>query len=226
MVAPQFLLPGITRYGTQMGGDSDRAGVMADQPRKPKARKGTPAQFERAFSPVALEIGRLAREWNGLHEEMGKVFSYMISPRALALPLAVWHSPTSDRVQRGLLSAALGPWAVENPKETTAKRGIKWLLDEAEKLSGKRNDALHAPLKTYMDTSTFIFEVEPDYSWGHPVAKRLQDKDVRLEFHLYRIQTACLRKYAISIWRYIANMNNASSEPLPKIPTLPRAVPA
>jgi hypothetical protein len=191
---------------------------------RPRERKATSAQFERAFSPVALEIGHLARVWNNLHEEMGKIFCQMISPVSISLPLAVWHSPTSDRVQRGLLSSALGPWAVDNPKVSAlVKKGIKWIIDETEKLSGKRNDALHVPLNILMNTSTFVFRVEPAYFYGHPMAERLKNKDVQTEFKLYRLQAECIRKYAMSIWLF---MGNPDAFPLPQIPTLPTAVPS
>jgi hypothetical protein len=56
-----------------------------------KRKKGTGAQFNKAFSPVALEMGHFARTWNALHETMGVIFAYMISPAAIAIPL-VTHS--------------------------------------------------------------------------------------------------------------------------------------
>ena len=181
-----------------------------------KKKKGTPAQFDRAFTPVAVEIGHLARNWNALHENMGLIFSAMISPDRKALLLAVWHSPPSDRTQREMLRAALGRWRLERPHLSAVSNEIEWLLNKTEELSGKRNDALHAPLHVLMNTTTYVFNVEPNYFWGHPMAKRLQGKDVLLEISKIRAQATCLMKWAGAIWLHLE-----SARPLPQKPAWP-----
>jgi hypothetical protein len=196
---------------------------MADKDREhpsPTVDRGSPEQFDKAFEPVAIEIGQLAKEWNSLHEHMGLIFSYMVCGFPRPIPLAVWHSPPSDRTQREMLRAALGPWTVDNPALRRIANEVKWVIDETERLSGKRNDALHAPIQALMNADTFQFHVEPNYIWGHPMAKRLQGKDVRAEINEYRIQTAVLSRYAHQIYVTLVT----SSVPLPQRPTLPKNV--
>jgi hypothetical protein len=153
---------------------------------------------------------------------MSTFFAQTFSRANLSLPLAVWHSQTNDRNQREMLRAALGPWAEEHPKDRTIKSMIKFLLHETNELSGKRNDALHCPLNILRNTRTFVFTVAPEYFWGHPMGERLKEKDVLYEFHLYRVQTECLRDFALKVRRHMAN---SSAWPLPQKPTLPTAVP-
>jgi hypothetical protein len=182
-----------------------------------KLKKGTPAQFDRAFLPVAREIGYLAHSWNSLHEQLGVIFAYMILPATITIPLAIWYSTNNDRSQREMLRAANRAWVVRNKsKFQKMSNELVWLLNEADKLADKRNDALHAPLSILMDTSTFEFWVEPNYFWGNPRARKLEGKDLRLEFKKYRAQIRCLNDYAVRIHLHLASLT-----PLPERPSLP-----
>jgi hypothetical protein len=60
-------------------------------------KKRTKAQFDKAFTPVAIQIGRLARLWNALHENMGIIFAALVSQENPNIPLAVWHSTNAVR---------------------------------------------------------------------------------------------------------------------------------
>lgn len=115
-----------------------------------------------------------------------------------------------------MLRAPLKAWGVHNRDKSNVVDEIKWLLNECDKLSDKRNDALHSPLNILMDTDTFEFSVEPNYFQNHPRALKLKDKDVFDEFSRYRAQTECLDQYATSIWMHLR-----CATALPQRPKLP-----
>jgi hypothetical protein len=167
----------------------------------PRVRKGTPAQFDRAFRPVALEIGVLTREWNQLQEELGQIFARLISPDKLFVGLAAWHSQKSDRTQRDMLRATATAWYHDHrsPYSKSLKPCIIELLNQVDRFAFARNSAIHAPINLLMDTVTFEFRVEPNYWWGNPLAKKLNGKDVAAEFSWYSSKTKTLRQYALGI---------------------------
>ena len=174
------------------------------------------SEFDEAFRHVAAEIGFLARAWNGLHNNLATIFSVLLSPSNVNIPLAVWNSASSDRAQREMLSAALKSWTSFHRNEAPLVDEIKWLLSECGKLSDKRNDALHSPINILMDTETFEFRVEANYWQNHPRALKLKGKDVFDEISRYRAQTECLDRYAINLWMHLK-----SATPLPQRPKLP-----
>lgn len=189
---------------------------MSDKPSESKER-GTKAEFDEAFAPIALQIGQFARAWNDLHEELATIFAAIVSaPSDSIIATAIWHSTANDRAQREMLRAANRAWIIRS-REKGKSHGpaIAWLLNESDKLSDKRNDALHAPLEVLMNTSTFEFSVKPNYFYGNPRAIKLRDKDIQAEFTKYRDQTEKLREYAIHIW-----VTLRSGGPLPQTPIL------
>jgi hypothetical protein len=95
--------------------------------------------------------------------------------------------------------------------------GIASLVNEVQKFSIRRNNAMHAPINLLMDTSTFEFKLEPNYWYGNPNAKQLQGKDVLSEFRWYVAQTESLRNYAQSINTHLIS----GRLPLPSKPILP-----
>jgi len=134
--------------------------------------------------------------------------------------LAVWHSSISDRTQREMLRAANGAWAAQDSNRKSISKEIEWILNETDNLFGKRNDALHAPMLAVMNAETFEFNVEPNYFWGHPMAKRLQGKDVRIEIIKYKELAQCLNKYCLGVWGALA-----MRQPLHERPVLPKTGP-
>ena len=177
-------------------------------------------EFEEAFHPVATEIGFLAREWNGLQDYLAQIFGQILGPANVSIPLAVWNSATSDRVQRDMLRAAIHAWGAFDQDETEIFNEIKWLLDEANKLSDKRNNAIHAPLAVAKNSHTLQLRVVPHTFANHPQAIRLKDKDVLAEFSTYRAQSKILKQHAKSIYFYIRRKEKF---PLPQRPKLPTA---
>lgn len=176
-------------------------------------KHGTQKQFDKAFEPVAIEIGHFARAWNGLHEELGTIFSTIIDVSRASVPLAIWYSIPDDGLKRRMLRAATGAWFPPKEMDGSLKDEIAWLLKRSDLLAERRNDALHAPIHVLMRMDDFTFSVEPNYFWGNPRATKLKGKDMRAEFAGYRRETDVLRNYAFKIW-----MHMRSRVPLPGRP--------
>ncbi|MFT4077851.1 hypothetical protein [Rhodomicrobium sp.] len=189
---------------------------MTEEAKRRGARDVPRSEFNDAFRSVASEIGYLTREWNALQDSMATIFAVIMSPNNINIPLAVWNSTPSDRAQRDMLRSAVASWRMFNSKEDHTSDEIVWLLNEVDKLSNKRNDALHAPLHILLNTDSLEFSVEPNYWNNNPRAKNLKRKNVLSEFSKYRAQAECLGQYAIHIWVYLR-----SSKALPQRPKLP-----
>jgi hypothetical protein len=169
--------------------------------KRSQRKKGTRLQFDRAFRPVALEIGRLARDWNQLQEELGQIFAKLIAPDQTFIALAAWHSQKSDLAQRNMLRATASAWYPRHrsPYSTDLKNSVVTLLNAVDEFSIRRNTAVHAPIVQLMDVKTFEFRIEPNHWYGNTFAKRLRGKDVLTEFRWYVGQTQVLRNYAMRI---------------------------
>jgi hypothetical protein len=132
--------------------------------KRPARKKGTQLQFDRAFRPVALEIGRLARYWNQLQEELGQIFCKLIAPDKTYIASAAWHSLKSDLTQRQMLRATANAWHA--PHKSPFKKDLIectiLLLNAVDQFSNQRNTATHAPINLLMDTTTFEFEIKPN----------------------------------------------------------------
>jgi hypothetical protein len=178
----------------------------------------TKAEFDEAFRHVAAEIGFLARAWNGLHDNLAKIFSSLISPSNVNIPVAVWNSSTSDHAQREMLRSATHSWAIFNKQRKYISDEILWLIDRCGQLSHDRNNALHAPINVLRNTRTLEFSIEPNYFQNNPKALKLKHKDVYDEFSRYRAQVECLSQYALNIWMHLG-----VETPLPQRPKLPNA---
>jgi hypothetical protein len=176
------------------------------------------SEFDEAFRHVAAEIGFLARAWNGLHDNLAKVFAHVMSPSNINIPIAVWNSLVSDLAQREMLRAATNSWAVFNKPKAAVVEEILWLINKCGDLSHDRNTALHSPINVMQDTRTLEFSIEPNYLNNNPKALKLKGKDVFTEISRYRAQAECLNQYAVSIWMHLA-----SGSPLPHRPKLPSA---
>jgi hypothetical protein len=187
---------------------------------EPPPKPLTPAQrwriMQQVFRPLALELGWIVFEWNRLHEALCDLLQDISSDRELAS--AVWHSTTSERTQRDMLSNALA--SITNLDwRPQARNDIEWLLKKVNSLSGRRNNAIHAPLifARNADDSDFAIRVEPLTSSGNPRALELVDKSLLREFKWYRDHLGRLARFAEDIhWTRIAD-----EIPWPDRPQLP-----
>jgi hypothetical protein len=188
-----------------------------------RRKRGTKAQFDKAFEPVAIEIGQFAREWNGLHEELAVLFVALFGAPTIGVPLACWHAIPDDGLKRRMMRAAV---KASRPVQKNVDAGIKdeidWLLGEIDQLAERRNDALHAPIQVLMDTSTYVFTTEPNYFWGNPRAGKLKGKDLKIEFGGYRNRAESLRFFAIKLQMAFRGQGALPSRPASPNPAPPR----
>jgi hypothetical protein len=180
-------------------------------------KRPTEKQLDKAFAPLAMEIGKLNRASNMLHEHLGNLFARIVNNDNINIPLAVWYSTPSDRTQREMLRAAVNAFGALNAKKRpTAKDDIKWLLTQCDQLADRRNDALHAPLEISISRKTI--EILPHYYFGNPRALKLKDKNILDQVRWYRAMAETLRDYALSLWFHLGQQDSWPQRPL--MPTL------
>jgi hypothetical protein len=183
----------------------------------------TQKQLDKAFAPLALEIGKLTRAWNRLHEALGKIFVYALVGRKghMSPPFAVWYSIRSDLVQRVALRQAIdAPGAIDARVFPSAKEDIVWVLKETDKLSIQRNDALHAPLVMATSDARPGIEIMPEYFAGNPRALALKDKDLLAEICWYRRKAEVLQNFTYTAWLELVLREPGAWPRRPQLPLL------
>jgi hypothetical protein len=175
-------------------------GFVRVQDLGPPTKPITPAQrhriMVRAFRPLALEIGWIVFEWNRLHENLCALFGDFGQHRGTAF--AVWHSTSNERAQREMLRGAVAADDSSEQVRSTFRANVSWLLDQMDRIAGRRNDAIHAPLIFVNHSATGGFEVhiEPDDDSGNPRALELLGKPLLPEFSWYRDHLSRLGSFA------------------------------
>jgi hypothetical protein len=133
-----------------------------------------------AFDAYVAAVGRVAYEWNALHERLGKLFA-AVTGLERKVALAKWYSVRSDRLQREMLKAAVNATNSERSKtRPEAPDDLIWLLDHAHELAEYRNNAVHAPCSLYIGGSGS--EMGAAFFDGNPLARKLEGKDLLVEF--------------------------------------------
>jgi hypothetical protein len=188
-----------------------------------KSSLRTPAQRrreqERQFKPLAIELGWIAYEWNRLHEALGELFADAMGADTYTA-LSAWHAVRSDLTQRHMLKAAAAHRAERSPPENTSLwLALVDLVDAVNKLSDKRNNAIHAPLVFVTDIDGGAVEVRPLEFFGNEKARKLANRDLLPEFQWYRRSGAVLANYA-NMLHYAFNDPNHQLPPKPILPTL------
>lgn len=183
--------------------------------RTPRSRQ---REQERKFKPLAVEIGWIAYEWNRLQEALAELFSDAMEAKTL-IAFNVWHSVRSDLAQREMLKAAATyREATAAPEAKPLWSAVLDLIHETDKISHKRNDALHVPLVFVNDLRADNIEIETLGFFGNPKARKLATKELIKEFNWYRNSAATLAQYA----QILHFAFNASEHfPLPPKPVLP-----
>lgn len=95
---------------------------------------------------------------------------------------------------------------------------LSWLLQEADKLEDKRNDAIHSPL-VFLDFDgdpTLKGYVIPFDAFGNPRALKLAQKDLLAEFRWCRDASIVLRHFATDLYDAVA-----ARDAWPDRPSLP-----
>jgi hypothetical protein len=188
---------------------------------KKKRRFKQDSRFtERSYRPYVLGIGQLALAWNDLHEKFGEIFVVVMEGNTaednfeITYQLAaVWSAANSDRTKRNMLKAALAePRKLEGGPFPKLKEDISWLLGQATKLEDIRNDIIHAPLYSLVDSSPNVSlvsqyfslqvgaEVIPNLLLQNTRAAKLVDKNMKgqmlADFRWCRDSVLVLRDYA------------------------------
>jgi hypothetical protein len=140
---------------------------------------------QRKFRPFAIELGWILCEWNTLHEHLCHAFADLLEPADREIAYAIWHSNPSDRGQREMLSCALKVIKSKDPHVIKLCDALRWILDKTRGLSGRRNDAIHAPLLFVQldgrDGGRFL-EIEPSLFTRNPRSANLpEDEDLEEE---------------------------------------------
>jgi hypothetical protein len=165
------------------------------------------ATFEdtkKAFDAHVAAVGKVAHEWNYLHEKLGVLF-VAVTGMERNLALSIWYSVTSDRAQREMLKASVFATSSQrSEKLPKARDDLKWLLDRAEEVADARNNAVHAPCSLYLGGS--VSEMGVSYFNGNPRAKNLVGKELLVEF-------AWCEGYAATLSRYAEMLGNAVAFP-------------
>ena len=174
-------------------------------------RLPTDEQIKATFEPYIVALGKVAHAWNYLQEALGHLFA-QVTGFDSKIPYAIWYSSNDDRTQRRMLRAAIEAlpedhWGSRLP---TARDDIIWLINEADKVAIKRNNAIHAPCS--MAIRARGFEIIPAYFFGNPRARSLQDKNILKEFTWYELSADTLTRFARNATTAIASEQSAWPE--------------
>jgi hypothetical protein len=180
-----------------------------------------PEELTEAFESYATAVGRVAYAWNYLHEKLGSLFVTVTGLEAgRHIALAIWYSPASDRSQREMLTAAIkaSPETRWLPRLPTARADLIWLMKEADRLAGRRNDAVHAPCAMSINPSEDVrAEMSAAFYSGHDRAKNLIGKDLIVEFDWLERSAETLSRFTISATNALGTVNF----PWPDKPEMP-----
>lgn len=190
---------------------------------------------ERVFASHVTAVGQVLLAWNNLHERLSTLFAGAMG--AEWVHFAIWHSVRSDYSKRQMLRVA-----IKNlPEELTKKRPklikeVQWILNMADELEGKRDDAAHTPMHFadgLFDSPDILsldniydipLGVAADDSFRNPRALRIRHggNDILYEHRWTRDRIVALRDYVIAISHVWMN----ARAPWPERPDLPNRKPS
>ena len=130
------------------------------------------------------------------------------------------------RTAPGLLlrAAAAGRFSIDDDRNLFPKalEDIVWLVNKAEGLEDKRNDALHAPLGVGANSTTKTFEMVPWTILDNPRALKLEGKRLLEEFAWYMETAQTLHRFANAIhWVMAFQQSGDELKSWPERPRLP-----
>jgi hypothetical protein len=183
----------------------------------------TQEDADTAFELYTAAVGRVAAAWNYLHEQMEALFLRVVGGRDYRITDAVWHSSFSDRAQRQMLEAAIRasdghPAWKQLPNN--AKDDLLWLMNRANYLSDKRDEAVHAPCSIFLTTADGT-EVISNYSSQHRRAKSLAGKEILVEFDWLERYIGELSEFTHRAWIVMGSGHVAGNASWPQKPRVP-----
>jgi hypothetical protein len=178
---------------------------MAEQPPARIVRPPTREEMRVAFDLYTAAVGRVAYAWNYLHEKLGGLFARVVGgyeydvQRNVAL--AVWYSSYSDRSQRQMLEAAIkaasgDPVWAQLPRN--ARDDLIWLIERANRLGDKRDEAIHAPCSLFVDHEGSAMAA--NILSGHRRARSLTGKELLIEFDWLERYIEALSRFTYGAW--------------------------
>jgi hypothetical protein len=169
--------------------------------RSPDLERFTSAEYR----PYALAIGQVALVWNELHEVLCGFYVSLVSTIEEEKIAAAWQSLPSDRTKRGMLRAVIAKLGhKEERRNPRAREDLKWLFGQLDRLEDDRNNAIHAPLRTFRNWVwiTIIGRsegVQPDDTQENKRATNLRNKELLAEFRNARDEITIFRDYVEAI---------------------------
>lgn len=185
---------------------------MATEPSKPQQIIIGSDQQKLRYKQIgefATELGLMVYEWNRLQENLGILFSCILTGDPMSNKgLSVWHSTPSDRAQRNMLRAlirtteqneAFRPFILDQfPR---SREDIEWIiacLDHKPEISNERNNIAHA---------VYIMKegiVAPDDVFQNPRSMNLKGKKLIARVKWCRDCCLVLSEYA---WAILGGLN-------------------
>ncbi len=193
-----------------------------DSPIQEIAQELSASDVAEHFQLYAIELGAFVYGWNQLHDNLANLFWAVVGGNDGSVPLAIWHSLTSDRTQRQILSAAasakyrrkFGKPEDKQKNKKVADR-IEWLLAETDTLSIRRNMVIHAPYWFLKGAKKLV----PNAFQGSPLARGLQNRDLLQEFQWCRETATVLSDFCSRL--AVSLRIESEQPPWPDIPKLP-----
>jgi hypothetical protein len=172
--------------------------------------------FDKHFTPIATELGRLVFAWNELHENLGRLYEEVLQPKHYGAALASWRAIENDRAQRLLLEYAVAAITWEKTeKRPSTKEDIDWLLEKINKITEDQNNAIHSPYAVYTSEDNKT-EIRPLDFFGNPRAQKLAGKNNTLanEINFYFRRVQALSAYASRLTFSLHNDNAWPDRPV------------
>ena len=162
---------------------------------------------EIAFRPYLTAVGQVAMAANDLADRLSGLFWTITGGGFMDVPLASWNALPTDRTQQKMLRDAIGAafpkggGSHNQVRFPTAAKDLDWLLVEAGKVLGDRNNVIHCPFILHPSATTKI--VNTQTVKRNPQAIALQKvvdggRDLLTEIRWYRDKILVLRDYC---WR-------------------------
>lgn len=153
-------------------------------------------RYDEAIRPCAEAMGRVAIEWNRLHELLCTMLVVILGRNARQ----DWYEIHNDTRQRDWLWNEARQRYAENA-DVLAK--IDRLEERCRMLAGDRNNALHTPLSIIPNSEVLAFE--GSYHFGHPRGAALRGKELVTEFMRCEKEIEKVGQYISTLFHPIAN---------------------
>jgi hypothetical protein len=190
---------------------------------------GSIANYDELLEPYASAIGKLLHDWNSLQTEFMLLFTdigpWNRKPQNFGQIWAAWNAIPVDRLQRAMIREIArekyGPSPhreKRNKRDSLLWKEIEWVLERADSLGRKRDDAAHVPLMMHVlgeDRALFM----PERVTRHPIAIRLQWANVIEEFALYREQASVLTQFVYALREHLQGGRRGALPKRPQWPT-------